>query len=77
VAFEVDHAEAASGVGWSVLIRGAGHEIGMDRVPGLLRQMREAFPHPWAEGVHSVWVSITPRKITGRRLTVPYVAAIR
>ncbi|HXK24864.1 MAG TPA: pyridoxamine 5'-phosphate oxidase family protein [Myxococcota bacterium] len=77
VAFEVDHAEAASGVGWSVLIRGAGHEIGMDRVPGLLRQMGEAFPRPWAEGVHNVWVSITPRKITGRRLTVPYVAAIR
>jgi uncharacterized protein len=76
VAFEVDHTEPKSGEGWSVLVRGSGHEVAMDRVPGLLRQMAGAFPHPWAEGVHNVWVSITARKVTGRRLTVPYVAAI-
>jgi nitroimidazol reductase NimA-like FMN-containing flavoprotein (pyridoxamine 5'-phosphate oxidase superfamily) len=76
VAFEVDHAEQTSDTGWSVLIRGAGHEVPMDRVPGLLQRMGEAFPQPWAQGVHNVWVSITPRKITGRRLTVPYAAAI-
>ena len=76
VAFEVDHTEPDAGEGWSVLIRGSGHEVAMDRVPGLLQQMGKAFPHPWAEGIHNVWVSITARKVTGRRLTVPYVAAI-
>lgn len=76
VAFEADHTEPDSGAGWSVLIRGSGHEVAMERVPGLLQQMGKAFPHPWAEGIHNVWVSITARKVTGRRLTVPYVAAI-
>ena len=76
VAFEVDHTEPDSGAGWSVLIRGSGHEVAIERVPGLLQQMDKAFPHPWAEGIHNVWVSITARKVTGRRLTVPYVAAI-
>jgi nitroimidazol reductase NimA-like FMN-containing flavoprotein (pyridoxamine 5'-phosphate oxidase superfamily) len=76
VAFEVDHIEPESGSGWSVLVRGSAHEVAMERVPALLRLMDGAFPHPWAEGVHNVWVSITARKVTGRRLTVPYVAAI-
>jgi len=76
VAFEVDHTEPESGAGWSVLIRGTGEEVGMEQVPGLLHQMGSAFPHPWAEGVHNVWVAITARKVTGRRLTVPYLAAI-
>ncbi len=76
VAFEVDHTEAASGSGWSVLIRGTGEEVDMEHVPELLRQMGPAFPHPWAEGVHNVWVAITARKVTGRSLSVPYLAAI-
>lgn len=74
VAFEVDHADPETKSGWSILIRGSCQEA--ESVPELLRQMGDAFPHPWAEGVHNVWVSITPRKITGRRLTGPYFAAI-
>lgn len=76
VAFEVDHTEADSGSGWSVLIRGSGEEVEMDHVPELLRQMGSHLPQPWAEGVHNVWVAITPRKVTGRNLTLPYMAAI-
>lgn len=76
VAFEVDHTEPESDSGWSVLIRGTGAEVDMEQVPELLRQMGPAFPHPWGEGVHNVWVAVTPRKVTGRRLTVPYFAAI-
>ena len=76
VAFEVDHAETDTGAGWSVLIRGTGQEVEMDHVPELLHQMGDAIPHPWAEGVHNTWVTITPRKVTGRRLTIPYFAAI-
>ena len=76
VAFEVDHTEPESGSGWSVLIRGSGEEVEMEQVPALLKQMGPDFPHPWAEGVHNVWVAITPRMVTGRKLTAPYLAAI-
>ena len=76
VAFEVDYTELESGSGWSVLIRGTGEEVEIDHVPELLRQMGSCLPQPWAEGVHNVWVAITPRKVTGRKLTTPYLAAI-
>jgi nitroimidazol reductase NimA-like FMN-containing flavoprotein (pyridoxamine 5'-phosphate oxidase superfamily) len=76
VAFQVDHTEPDSGAGWSVLVRGSGHEVAPDRVPALLRLMDGAFPHPWVEGVHNVWVSISFQTVTGRRLTAPYFAAI-
>jgi nitroimidazol reductase NimA-like FMN-containing flavoprotein (pyridoxamine 5'-phosphate oxidase superfamily) len=75
-AFEVDHFEAETGLGWSVLIRGPAQEIAMESVPAALRAMGKAFPQPWAEGVHNVWVSIAARKVTGRRLTAPSVAAL-
>ena len=76
VAFEVDHTEPESGKGWSVLIRGTGQEVDAARVPDVLRLTGKAFPQPWGEGVHNVWISITPRKVTGRRLWAPYVATI-
>jgi len=75
VAVEVDHTDAGAGKGWSVLVRGTGREVDLEEVPGMIRQMGEGFPHPWAEGVHNVWVSIMPEKVTGRRLTLPYYAA--
>jgi len=74
VAFEVDETELASGAGWSVLIRGTGQEIAIERVPEILRLTGKAFPHPWAEGVHNVWVSVIAKKITGRRLAAPVSA---
>jgi uncharacterized protein len=76
VAFEVDHTDLKSNEGWSILIRGTAQEIPTDRVPEILRQMGETFPHPWAEGVHNVWASVTAKKITGRRLTGASHAAI-
>ena len=76
VAFEVDHTEPETNLGWSVLIRGSGREVELERVPEILRSMGEALPKPWAEGVHNVWVSITARQVTGRRLNEPYFAAI-
>jgi uncharacterized protein len=68
VAFEVDHTDPETGSGWSVLARGIADEVVLDDVPGLLKLM-DGPPRPWAEGVHNVWVAITPRKVTGRRLT--------
>lgn len=76
VAFEVDQTDPETGSGWSVLVRGTGREVEMKDVPGLLKQAGNAYPKPWAEGVHNVWVAIAARKVTGRRLTTPYLAAV-
>ncbi len=72
--FEADHIDEEDGVGWSVIVRGVGHEVERDELPGLVRQMGEEFPRPWAAGVHNVWLRITPRTVTGRRLGDRYVA---
>ncbi len=76
VAFEVDHVEPDAESGWSVLVRGVGDEVEIERVPDLLRRMDGNMPRPWAEGVHNVWVRISARKVTGRRLTVPFLGDI-
>ncbi len=68
LAFEVDHVDEDARSGWSVLVRGVGAEIEMERVPALLREMEGQFPAPWAVGIHNVWLRIVPRTVTGRRL---------
>jgi len=68
VAFEVDHVDDTSRSGWSVLVRGTGEEVEMERVPELLRRINDDVPLPWKEGIHKIWVVITPKTVTGRRL---------
>ena len=76
VAVEVDHVDPEAGSGWSVLVRGVGHEVHIDDVPELLRRMGGHLPRPWAEGVHNVWVVITPRVVTGRRLEALFLGDV-
>ena len=68
LAFEVDHVDEDWEFGWSVLVRGTGAEVDMERVPALLRAMDGHFPAPWAFGIHNVWLQIVPHTVTGRRL---------
>jgi uncharacterized protein len=68
LAFEVDHVDEDRKSGWSVLVRGAGAEIELERVPELLRTMDGHFPTPWASGIHNVWLQLAAHSITGRRL---------
>ena len=68
LAFEVDHVDEDREFGWSVLVRGTGAEVEMERVPALLRAMDGHFPAPWAFGIHNVWLQIAPHTVTGRRL---------
>lgn len=68
VAFEVDHIQDDERSGWSVIVRGKGQEVPLHEVPQLLRDSAGNFPAPWANGVHNVWLRITPEKVTGRRL---------
>lgn len=68
LAFEVDHIDTDEQSGWSVLIRGSGQPIEMNDVAQVLRQVDGPLPRPWAEGIHNVWLRITPHTVTGRRL---------
>ncbi len=76
VAFEIDHAEGESGKGWSVLIRGSAEEYGLEQVHELSHRTHGAVPHPWAEGVHNIWIVVTPAKVTGRRLAAKYFSPV-
>jgi uncharacterized protein len=71
VTFEVDYVDDVAHGAWSVLVRGTATEVDMDQVPALLHHMDGTIPHPWVAGVHSVWIKITPTKVTGRRLGAP------
>ena len=68
LAFEVDHVDEERKFGWSVLVRGVGAEVDLERVPALLRAMDGHGPTPWAAGIHKVWLQIVPHTVTGRRL---------
>ena len=76
VAFEVDHAEDETGKGWSVLLRGSAEEYSLEQVHELLHSTHGTVPHPWAEGVHNIWIAVTPAKVTGRRLAAKYFSPV-
>ena len=66
VALEVDHIDEALCQGWSVLVRGPAHRVAH---PAELRRLQEdAAVWPWVGGEREVYVRITPREITGRRI---------
>ena len=64
----MDHIDEQQRSGWSVIVRGAGREVELERVPDLLRRMSGHPLLPWALGIHNVWLQFTPRGVTGRRL---------
>lgn len=68
VAFEVDRIDDANRSGWSVLVRGTSEEVEIEHVPELLRRLQGSVPLPWKKGIHKIWVVITPKTVTGRRL---------
>ncbi len=74
--FEVDHIDEESRSGWSVVVRGTGREVEVGGVAPLLRRMEGRFPAPWALGVHNVWLRISTRTVTGRRLAAERTASL-
>jgi nitroimidazol reductase NimA-like FMN-containing flavoprotein (pyridoxamine 5'-phosphate oxidase superfamily) len=68
VAFEVDRIDEVSRSGWSVLVRGTSEEVEFEHLHELLGRIDGYVPLPWKKGVHNIWVVITPREVTGRRL---------
>lgn len=70
IAFEVDGWNPESGIGWSVVARGAAEEVttGIGRVAEHLRWVPV---HPVAPGERYHWLAIKPTEITGRQFRVP------
>lgn len=64
VAFEVDAVDEAGHTGWSVVVHGSARRLLPAERTRLLDQ-----PEPWAVGPRSHIIRITPRRISGRRLT--------
>lgn len=66
VAFEVDEWDAASKVGWSVVLKGVAQEVttGTDPFSTVLRTRPVV---PLAPGEHDFWIAIYPATISGRR----------
>jgi len=70
VAFEIDGYDAASGVGWSVLVQGVAIDatIAQDDASWTARN---ASPRPAAPGLRVHRLAVDPTAITGRRFALP------
>ncbi|XUM03044.1 helix-turn-helix domain-containing protein [Streptomyces venezuelae ATCC 10712] len=69
IAFEQDRLDEAFSQGWSVLVVGTAREVpdgGGASGPGEV-----ARPGPWAGGGRETVVTLSPRRVTGRRVVVP------
>ena len=66
VAFEVDDWDPATGIGWSIVVKGVAQGItsGIDPFAIALRGRHVA---PLAPGTREYWIAIYPSEITGRR----------
>jgi uncharacterized protein len=64
VAFEVDEFDDFTQSGWSVLVRGMASFVG----PEDLSRDERLRPFPWADGVRTLLIRITPVAVSGRRI---------
>ncbi len=66
VGFEVDRLDEALSQGWSVLV--TGHAMEVRKEEQVRRLEARLSLQPWAGGARDVYVQITPRRISGRRI---------
>lgn len=66
VAFEIDDYDSATGVGWSVMVKGIAYEI-TDAIDRDSVEVRRQLVRPMAPGQRDHWLAIRPDEITGRR----------
>jgi transcriptional regulator with XRE-family HTH domain len=67
VAFEADHVDEAMSRGWSVLAVGRAETV--DDPEAVRRLENRAHSGPWAGGARTLWVKVSPTRLTGRRIT--------
>ncbi|MBO0833435.1 MAG: pyridoxamine 5'-phosphate oxidase family protein [Actinobacteria bacterium] len=65
VAFEIDEFDTASREGWSVLVQGPAHHVDTESERA---EVEAAGVESWPDGGREHFISITPRRITGRRV---------
>jgi nitroimidazol reductase NimA-like FMN-containing flavoprotein (pyridoxamine 5'-phosphate oxidase superfamily) len=65
VAFEVDDFDPVAREGWSVLVQGPAHHLDSESERA---QASEAGVVPWPGGDREHFISITPVRVTGRRI---------
>jgi nitroimidazol reductase NimA-like FMN-containing flavoprotein (pyridoxamine 5'-phosphate oxidase superfamily) len=65
VAFEVDDFDPVAREGWSVLVQGPAHHLDSESERA---QALEAGVQPWPGGDREHFISITPARVTGRRI---------
>jgi nitroimidazol reductase NimA-like FMN-containing flavoprotein (pyridoxamine 5'-phosphate oxidase superfamily) len=65
VAFEVDDFDAMTREGWSVLVQGPAHHLDTEAERAAAQR---AGVEPWADGDRQHFISITPARVTGRRI---------
>ncbi|MFD0274635.1 helix-turn-helix domain-containing protein [Kitasatospora sp. NPDC127111] len=66
VSFQVDHIDEHHRDGWSVLITGTAEHV---TDPETIRHLADQpGAQPWAGGVRSLWIRVTPAHITGRQI---------
>ena len=70
VAFEIDEVDQDAGTGWSVLVRGTASAVKASYDLVTLWQLDGVVP--WATGTRNLFVSITPRTITGQAVKAPF-----
>ncbi|WP_031077891.1 helix-turn-helix domain-containing protein [Streptomyces sp. NRRL S-118] len=68
VAFEVDRIDDAFSRGWSVLVVGEARAV--TEPHAVERLETHSRSTPWAGGVRELWITVTPGRVTGRRIVV-------
>ncbi len=68
VAFQVDHHDDLNQAGWSVLVQGSTAEVAPEEAEQALAGTTRL--GPWAPGDRSLVIGLTPRTITGRRISL-------
>ncbi|MFF9011680.1 helix-turn-helix domain-containing protein [Streptomyces sp. NPDC014870] len=69
VAFEEDRLDEAFSQGWSVLLVGPARTVSDETS---VRRIKDAgSPEPWAGDGRDILVTLSPRRVTGRRIRVP------
>lgn len=66
LAFEIDHIDEEKHSGWSVVALGRGSLIEDSDELGKIRGRMD--PHPWAGGSRQLYMRLTLRTLTGRRI---------
>jgi uncharacterized protein len=66
VAFEIDGVDEETRTGWSVVVRGTAERVSQEY--DLVELWTKTGPVPWAAGLRTLHIAITPRTISGREV---------